>query len=64
MTTDAKHHQDFSDSNTPSKPAGILGMKVSLDALRGKFSLSMIGLLLVEMIIRYEWFSRDVSQHF
>lgn len=55
MTTDAKHHQDFSDSNTPSKPAGILGMKVSLDALRGKFSLSMIGLLLVEMIIRYEW---------
>ena len=55
MTTDAKHHQDFSDSNKRSKPAGILGMKVSLDALRGKFSLSMIGLLLVEMIIRYEW---------
>ena len=55
MTTDAKYHQDFSDSNKPSKPAGILGMKVSLDALREKFSLSMIGLLLVELINGYEW---------
>ena len=39
-----------------SASANIRQTQASSDTLRGKPSLSMIGLLLVEMIIGYEWF--------
>lgn len=68
MTTDAKRHRNLSASNKPGKagnagdPAIIPEMKASSDALRGKPSLSMIGLLLVEMIIGYEWLVSGVAK--
>lgn len=37
-------------------------MKTSSDTLRGKPSLSMVGLLLVEMIIGYEWLVSGVAK--
>lgn len=62
MTTNTKQQQNFPTVNTRDR-AGDAGdrvtlseMKASSDTLRGKPSLSMIGLLLVEMIIGYEWF--------
>ena len=37
-------------------------MKASSDALRGKPGLAMVGLLLVEMIIGYEWLVSGVAK--
>ncbi len=62
MITDAKRNRNLSASNKSGQtgdaddPAIIPEMKASSDALRAKPSLYMIGLLLVEMIIGYEWF--------
>ena len=62
MTTDAIRNRNLSVSNKSGHigdtgdPAILPEMKANSDALRGKPSLSMIGLLLVEMIIGYEWF--------
>ena len=68
MTTDTKRRRNLSSSNKPGTagdardPAIIAGMKTSSDALRGKPSLSLMGLLVVEMIIGYEWLISGVAK--
>lgn len=68
MTTDTKRPRNVSAANKHGQagdagdPAIIPAMQASSDALRGKPSLSMIGLLLVEMIIGYEWLVSGVAK--
>lgn len=45
-----------------SDPVAKAETKASPDRLRGKPSLSLIGLLLVEMIIGYEWLVSGVAK--
>jgi hypothetical protein len=62
MTIDVTRNRNLRVSARPGQAgdAGDLAImptvKASSDALRGKPSLAMIGLLLVEMIVGYEWF--------
>ena len=59
ITYDVKRNRDLSDAINPGKVGGAAltaEIKASSDTLRRKPSLSMIGLLLVEIVIGYEWF--------
>lgn len=68
MISDVKRQRNVSVSNKPGQvgdagdPAIMPDLKASSDALRGKPSLAMIGLLLVEMIIGYEWLVSGVAK--
>ena len=61
MNVDMKNYQNLSvvsdrpKGTTRDVPPYESAMKTSPDPLRGKPNLSMVGLLLVEMIIGYEW---------
>jgi uncharacterized membrane protein YphA (DoxX/SURF4 family) len=50
------------ETKRQSEPAIVPETNASPDTLRGKPSLSMIGLLLVEMIIGYEWLVSGVAK--
>ncbi len=68
MITDTKRQSNLSDLSKAGRevdihaPASTSGMKASSDELRGKPSLAMIGLLLVTMIIGYEWFVSGIAK--
>lgn len=64
MNTDVKLHKNLPAPNKPEDggdSSAITGIKASSDNLRGKPGLALIGMLLVEMIIGYEWLVSGVT---
>ncbi len=65
MNTNVKPYKNLSAPNKPEDggdSSATTDIKVSSDNLRGKPGLALIGLLLVEMIIGYEWLVSGVTK--